>query len=210
MFLSLVWYVFLLLPLFIFACSRVCGSLVVIVCTLCPTFFCWNFPFLSFVRLSLHFLNHAYFLWPSRPSSLRIVGSSAEGSDSGQIGGGSSRPAIVVDQVPLAGPPSPYGIGKGKVSEIRYPGGYAYLRATMQNAEAVGPNRVEPSFGLNFASPCRPPFGVWVWCPEFLTSYIVQVSKMVCFFEAAFENGLRFPLHPFIKNVLQHFNVCPA
>ena len=24
----------------------------------------------------------------------------------------------------------------------------------------------------------------------------------------AFENGLRFPLHPFIKRVLQHFNVC--
>ena len=31
---------------------------------------------------------------------------------------------------------------------------------------------------------------------------------MVCFFETAFKNGLRFPLHPFIKNVLQHFNVC--
>ena len=30
---------------------------------------------------------------------------------------------------------------------------------------------------------------------------------MACFFEAAFENGLRFPLHPFIKNVLQHFNI---
>ena len=25
----------------------------------------------------------------------------------------------------------------------------------------------------------------------------------------AFDNGLRFPLHPFIKGVLQHFNVCP-
>ena len=33
---------------------------------------------------------------------------------------------------------------------------------------------------------------------------------MVYFFEAAFENGLRFPLHPFIKSVLQHFNVCPS
>ena len=32
---------------------------------------------------------------------------------------------------------------------------------------------------------------------------------MVCFFEVAFDNGLRFPLHPFIKGVLQHFNVCP-
>ena len=26
----------------------------------------------------------------------------------------------------------------------------------------------------------------------------------------AFHNGLRFPLHPFIKKVLQHFNVCPS
>ena len=33
---------------------------------------------------------------------------------------------------------------------------------------------------------------------------------MVCFFEVAFDNGIRFPLHPFIKKVLQHFNVCPS
>ena len=59
-------------------------------------------------------------------------------------------------------------------------------------------------------SPYRPLLGVQVWCPDLLTSYIVQVPKMVCFFEATFENGLRFPLHPFIKNVLQHFNVCPS
>ena len=33
---------------------------------------------------------------------------------------------------------------------------------------------------------------------------------MVYFFEVAFENGLRFPLHSFIKGVLQHFSVCPS
>ena len=33
---------------------------------------------------------------------------------------------------------------------------------------------------------------------------------MVCFFEVAFENGLRLPLHPFIKGVLQHFSICPS
>ena len=33
---------------------------------------------------------------------------------------------------------------------------------------------------------------------------------MMCFFEVAFDNGLRFPLHPFIKRVLQYFNVCPS
>ena len=64
------------------------------------------------------------FSGPSRPSGLRIGGSSIEGLDLGHIGGGSDRPAMVVDRVPLAGPPSPRGKGKeGKVSEIRYPGG---------------------------------------------------------------------------------------
>ena len=85
---------------------------------------------------------------PSRPSGLRIGGSSIEGSDLGQIGRGSGRPATVVDRVPLAGPPSPHseGKGKGKVGEIRYPGGSAYLRADVQNAKVMGPSRVEPSF----------------------------------------------------------------
>ena len=80
----------------------------------------------------------------------------------------------------------------------------------MQNALAVGPSRVEPLFGETFARRYRPPFGVQVWSPDILTSYVVQVPKMVCFFEVAFDNGLRFPLHPFIKRVLQHFNVCPS
>ena len=39
---------------------------------------------------------------------------------------------------------------------------------------------------------------------------MVSVPKMVCFFEVAFDNGLRFPLHPFIKGALQHFNVFPS
>ena len=39
---------------------------------------------------------------------------------------------------------------------------------------------------------------------------MVFIPKMVGFFEASFENGLRFPLHPFIKIVLQHFNVCSS
>ena len=147
---------------------------------------------------------------PSRPSGLRIGGRSTKGSDLGQTGGGSGRPTIVVDRVPLVGPSSPHGKGKGKVSEIRYPGGFAYLREAIQNVEDVGPSRVKPSFGHNFASRYRPPFDVRVWCSDFLTSYIVQVPKMVCFFEAVFENGLRFPLHPFIKSVLQYFNVCSA
>ena len=80
----------------------------------------------------------------------------------------------------------------------------------MRYADVVGPSRVEPSFAKAFATCYGPPSGVRIWYPDLLTSYIVPVPKMVCFFEAAFENDLRFPLHPFIKNILQHFNVCPS
>ena len=84
------------------------------------------------------------------------------------------------------------------------------MRATIQNAEAVGLSQVEPLYCEIFAARYGHPFGVQVWCPDVLTTYVVQVPKMVCFFEVAFENDLRFPLHPFIKRVLQHFNVCPS
>ena len=74
----------------------------------------------------------------------------------------------------------------------------------------MGPSRIEPLYGEIFVRRYRPPFGVQVWSPDVLTSYVVQVPKMVCFFEVALDNGLRFPLHTFIKRVLQHFNVCPS
>ena len=92
----------------------------------------------------------------SRPPVLRIRGSSFEEPDLGQTGEGSDRPAIVVYRVPLAGPPSPSGKGKGKgkgkVGEIRYPDGSDYLRAAVQNAEVVGPSRIEPFFGKTFVA----------------------------------------------------------
>ena len=87
--------------------------------------------------------------------------------------------------------------------------GSEYLKSAVQNSLAVGPSRVEPLFGEIFARLYMPPFGVQVWSPDILTSYVVQVPKMMCFFKVAFENSLRFPLHPFIKRVLQHFNACP-
>ena len=31
----------------------------------------------------------------------------------------------------------------------------------------------------------------------------------VCFYEAAFQSGLRFPIHPFIMELLNHFNIAP-
>ena len=105
---------------------------------------------------------------------------------------------------------SPPGKDKGKISEIKYLVNSEYLRAAVRYADAVGPSRVEPLYEKTFISHYRPPLGVQVWCPDLLTSYMVQVPKMVCFFTATFDNGLRFPLHPFIKNVLQFFNVCPS
>ena len=100
--------------------------------------------------------------------------------------------------------------GKGKVNLIKYPGGSEYLRSAVQHALTVGPSKVGSSYGATFARRYQPPFGVRVWSPDLLTLYVVSMPKMVCFFEVAFDNGLCFPLHPFIKRVLQHFNVCPS
>ena len=147
---------------------------------------------------------------PSRSSVLRIGSDSTKASSSGRTGGESDSLAVVVHQVAPREPAFPLYKGKGKISEIRYPSGYEDLRAAIRNAVAIGPSRVEPSYGEVFVTRYGPPFGVQVWCPDVLTSYVVQVSKMVCFFEVVFENGLRFPLHPFIKRVMQHFNVCPS
>ena len=147
---------------------------------------------------------------PSRSSVLRIGSDSTEASSSGWMGGEFDSLVVVVHRVALGEPAFPLNKGKGKISEIRYPSGSEYLRAAIQNVVVVGPSRVEPSYGEVFAVRYGPPFGVQVWCLDVLTSYVVQVPKMVCFFEVAFENGLRFPLHPFIKRVLRHFNVCPS
>ena len=147
---------------------------------------------------------------PGCSSSLRIGGDSSTESGSGRKGGESNSLATVVLRDAPREPSSPLGKGKGKIDEIKYPMGFEYLRSAVQSALAVGPSRVEPLFGKIFARRYRPPFGVQVWSPNVLTSYVVQLPKMVCFFEVAFENGLHFPLHPFIKRVLQHFNVCPS
>ena len=139
-----------------------------------------------------------------------IEGRPTEESASGQTGGGLGGPAAVVAGVLPVGYLPPPSKGKGKISKIRYPGGSEYLRAVVRYAEVVGPSRVEPSYVKTFSTRYGPPSGVQIWCPDLLTSYFVPVPKMVCFFEAAFENGLRFPLHPFIKSVLQHFIVCSS
>ena len=106
--------------------------------------------------------------------------------------------------------PLPLDKGNGRIILIENPKGSEYLKSAVQHALTMGPSKVGPSYGATFAKRYRPPFGVRVWSPDVLTFYVVFVPKMVCFFEVAFDNGLRFPLHPFIKGVLQHFNVCPS
>ena len=146
----------------------------------------------------------------SRYVGLHIEGRPVKESESRQTGGELDSPAVVVVGIlPLGYLPSPVK-GKGKISEIKYPYGSEYLRVVVRYANVVGLSRVEPSYNKTFATRYGPPSGVRIWCPDILTSYVVHVPKMVCFFEAAFENGLHFPLHPFIKSVLWHFNVCPS
>ena len=146
----------------------------------------------------------------SRSTGLHIGDRPAEGSEFEQVGGGSGGFPNAVIRAPLVGHPPLPGRGKERINEIRYPTGSEYLKAVVRCSDAMGPSRVEPSYAEIFSSRYRAPVGIHVLHPDFITSYIVHVLKMVCFFEAAFENGLRFPLHPFFKCVLQHFNVCPA
>ena len=127
-----------------------------------------------------------------------------------EVGGVSDRSVVAERRNAPGAPPLPLDKGKGKINLIKYPGGSDYLKSAVQHAVTVGPSKVGPSYGATFAKPYRPPLGVRVWSPDVLTFYVVSVPGMVCFFDVAFENGLRFPFHPFIKGVLQHFNVCPS
>ena len=147
---------------------------------------------------------------PGRSSSLRIGGDSSTIASSGRTDSASDRSVEVELQDAPGAPPFPLDKGKGKVDLIKYPGGSEYLKSAVQHALIVGPSKVGPSYGATFARRYRPPFGVRVWSPDVLTSYVISVPKMVCFFKVAFDNGLLFPLHPFMKGVLQHFNVCPS
>ena len=148
---------------------------------------------------------------PGHSSSLCIGGDSSTVASSGWTGGASDHSAGVELRDAPGAPPFPLNKGKGKVDLIKYPGGRSeYLKFAFQHALTVGLSKVGPSYRATFARRYRPPFGVRVWSPDVLTSYVVSVPKMVCFFEVAFDNGLRFPLHPFIKGVLQHFNVSPS
>ena len=145
---------------------------------------------------------------PSRSSSLLIDGNSSVVPRPGRTRGAPNRSAAVELRDAPEAISLPLDKGKGRINLIEYPEGSDYLKSAVQHAITVGPNKVGPSYGATFAKRYRPPSGVRVWSPDVLTFYVVSIPKMVCFFEVAFENGLRFPLQPFIKGVLQHFSVC--
>ena len=147
---------------------------------------------------------------PGRSSSLRIGEDSSVVAGSGRAGHASSRSTVVEPQNVAGAPPFPLDEGKEKINLITYPGGSDYLKSVVQHVLTMGPSKVGPSYGVTFAERYRPLPGVRVWNPDVLTFYAASVPGMVCFFEVAFDNGLRFPLHPFMKEVLQHFNACPS
>ena len=97
---------------------------------------------------------------PGRSSSLRIGGDPSAVSGLGRTGGASDSLTGVVLRNAPGEPPFPLDKGKGRIDEIKYPGGSEYLKSAMQNALAVGPSRVEPLYGETFARRYRPPFGV--------------------------------------------------
>ena len=146
---------------------------------------------------------------PGRSSSLRIGDGSPAVVNTGRIRGASDRSTVVVRRDTPGVPPLPLDKGKERINLIEFPRGSDYLKSAVQHVVTVGPSKVSPSYGSTFSKRYRPPLGVRVWSPDVLTFY-VPVPRMACFFEVAFDNGLRFPLHPFIKGVLQHFSVCPS
>ena len=147
---------------------------------------------------------------PSRSSSLRIGDDSSTVVGSGRVRDAPCRSAVVEPRKVPEAPHLPLGKDKGKINLIKYHGGSDYLKSVVQHAVTVGPSKVDPSYGVIFAECYRTPPDVRVWTPDVLTFYVASVPGMVCFFEVAFDNGLRFSLHPFMKGVLQHFNICPS
>ena len=145
---------------------------------------------------------------PSRSSSLRIGDDSSTVVGSGRVRDAPGRSAVVEPRNAPGVPPLPLGKNKGKINLIKYPEGSDYLKSAVQHAVTVGPSKVDPSYGVTFAERYRPPPGVRIWTLDVLTFYAASVPGMVCFFEVAFDNGLHFPPHPFMKGVLQRFNIC--
>ena len=153
--------------------------------------FCDTLPEVVFFSISITLMG------PGRSSSLRIRGDSSAIPGSGRIGDASDNLNRVDLRKAPREPLFPLDKGKGRIDEIKYPRGSEYLKSAMQNAVAMGPRRIKPLYGVTFTRRYRPPFGVQVWSPDILTSYVVEVPMMVCFFEVAFNNDLRGLSLPF-------------
>ena len=147
---------------------------------------------------------------PSCSSSLRIGDDFSTVVGSGRVRDVPGHSAVIEPQNVPGAPLLPLGKDQGKINLIKYPGGSDYLKSVIQHVVTVGPSKVDPSYGVTFAERYRPPPGVRIWTLDVLTFYAAFVPRMVCFFEVVFDNGLRFPLHPFMKGVLQHFNIFPS
>ena len=83
---------------------------------------------------------------PNHSFGLRLGGRPAEEFELRRTKGRSGSLATVVDRAPPMDHSSLSGKGKGKVSEIRFPSGSEYLKATVKYADTVGPSRVEPLY----------------------------------------------------------------
>ena len=97
-----------------------------------------------------------------RSSSLRIGGDSSFVSDLGRTSGASDGLVGVAFRDVPGEPSLPLDKGNGRIDKIKYPEGSEYLKSVVQNAMAVGPSKVGPLYGENFARRYRPPFGVQV------------------------------------------------
>ena len=98
----------------------------------------------------------------SHSVGLRIEGKPVEETESGQTSGRLGSPTAVVAGVLPVGYLPPPSKGKGKISEIRYPGGSEYLRAAMRYANVVGPSWFEPSYAKTLAIHYGPPSDVLI------------------------------------------------
>ena len=68
---------------------------------------------------------------PGRSSSLRIRGDSSAVSSSGRTGGASDLSTGVDLRDAPREPPLPLNKGKGRIDEIKYPGGSEYLKSAV-------------------------------------------------------------------------------
>ena len=87
----------------------------------------------------------------SRSSSLHIGVDSSVAAGLGRTGGASDRSTGVDLRDAPGEPPFPLNKGKGRIDEIKYPGGSKYLKSAVQNALAVEPSKVGPLYRATFA-----------------------------------------------------------